>query len=104
MRPTILEMLKETKYYNIILNCTPDISHTEQITLIVYFVFIDSKYKKSKIKIHEHFLGFLLVERSTRISLSDILIQRLRDLDIPIQNMRGQVYDNGANMKGKHSN
>lgn len=103
MKSKILEMIKEAKYYSIILDCTPDVSHTEQMTLIVRFVLIDLKNKESNVKIHEHFLGFIPVESSTGMSLSDILIQRLRDLDIPIQNMRGQGYDNGANMKGKHS-
>lgn len=36
------------------------------------------------------------------MGLFDIIIQQLKDLGIPIENMRGQGYDNGANMKGKH--
>lgn len=63
----------------------------------------DLRRTRRNVKIYEYFLGFLPVESSTGMNLSDILIQRLRDLDILIQNMRGQGYDNGANMKGKHS-
>ncbi|XP_025409287.1 zinc finger MYM-type protein 1-like [Sipha flava] len=37
------------------------------------------------------------------MGLSDIIIQQLKDLGIPIKNMRGQGYDNGANMKRKRS-
>ncbi|XP_060855578.1 uncharacterized protein LOC132933285 [Metopolophium dirhodum] len=92
-------MIKEAKYYSIILDCTPDVSHTEQMTLIVRSVLIDLKNKESNVNIHEHFPGFIPVESSTGMSLSDILIQRLRDLDILIQNLRSQGYDNGANMK-----
>jgi len=87
MKSKILEMIKEAKHYSIILDCTPDVSYTEQMTLIVRFVLIDLKNEESIVKIHEHFLGFIPVESSTGMSLSDILIQRLRDLDIPIQNM-----------------
>ncbi|XP_025190428.1 LOW QUALITY PROTEIN: piggyBac transposable element-derived protein 1-like [Melanaphis sacchari] len=80
----ILEMIKEVKYYSINLDCTPDVSYSEQMNLIVRFGLIDLKNKESNVKIHEHFLGFIPVESSTGMSISDILIQQLRDLDIPI--------------------
>lgn len=47
IRTKILEMIKESKYYSIILDCTANVSRTEQMTLIVHFVFIDLKNKRS---------------------------------------------------------
>lgn len=35
--------------------------------------------------------------------MTDVLIKKLRELDIDIMDMRGQGYDNGSNMRGKHS-
>lgn len=99
----ILNIVKKSKYYSIILDCTPDLSHVEQMTIIIRFVFVESSKKESNVTICEHFLGFIPAESSTGMGLSDIIIQQLKDLGIPTENMRGQGYDNRANMKGKHS-
>lgn len=103
IKKRILDMLKKAKYYSIILDCTPDLSHTEQMTMIIRFVFVEPSKKEASVTICEHFLGFLSVENSTGMSLSDVILLQLTNMEIPIENMRGQGYDNGANMKGKHS-
>lgn len=47
-------------------------------------------------------MGFLLVEKTTGSTLTDLVLNELDKLGIPLLNCRGQGYDNGANMKGKH--
>ncbi|KAG1973804.1 zinc finger MYM-type protein 1-like isoform X2 [Pimephales promelas] len=89
--------IKDSKYYSIILDCTPDVSHHEQMSVVVRTVTLG---KTPEIK--EHFLGFLIAPESTGLGLSTQILNRLDELNIPFQDCRGQSYDNGANMKGKN--
>nr|XP_043615798.1 zinc finger MYM-type protein 1-like [Erigeron canadensis] len=45
---------------------------------------------------------FLNVNDTTGKGLFDITLEELKSLGLDIDDMRGQGYDNGANMKGKH--
>ena len=49
-----------------------------------------------------HFLGFVNVEVTTGLNLCTVILDKLNELKIPFEDCRGQAYDNGANMKGKH--
>nr|XP_016850957.1 PREDICTED: zinc finger MYM-type protein 1-like [Anolis carolinensis] len=95
----ILQQLHEATYYSIILDCTPDISNTEQMTLVVRFVKCEANEDAS---IKEHFLGFVPVANPSGEGLTEILLKELEARHIPLKNMRGQGYDNGSAMKGKH--
>lgn len=94
---TIVTQVRDSKYFSIILDCTPDISHQEQMSIILRSVAL-----KGQPEIKEHFLGFVNVEATTGLSLSTVTLDKLTDLKIPFDNCRGQADDNGANMKGKH--
>lgn len=92
----ILEHVRKAKYFSIILDCTPDASHQEQMTVMIRIVNL------SPVEISEYFVGFLHVESSKGEDLAEACLQRLQQLQIPFQNCRGQGYDNGSNMKGCH--
>ena len=55
------------------------------------------------VAVHERFIKFLPVESTTRQDLCDVLVNELENLELNVQNIRGQGYDNSANMKGVHS-
>ncbi|XP_065672123.1 uncharacterized protein LOC136089950 [Hydra vulgaris] len=92
----ISKVLKST-YYSIIADCTPDVSHKEQLSLTIRIVNI-SEYP---IKINKHFHGFFNVKDTTGLGLTEIIIGALKDFGLNKSFCRGQGYDNGANMKGK---
>nr|CAI5833787.1 unnamed protein product [Callosobruchus analis] len=96
----ILSAVSNAKYFSIVLDYTPDVSHVEQMTIIVRFVSI-LKDKKS-CEVREHFLGFIPVLDTTGAGLTEATLEKLKDLSLPIENLRGQGYDNGSNMKGKN--
>lgn len=52
-------------------------------------------------QVKEHVIGFLAVEETTGESLSDLILKRLKELQIAFDDCRGQSYDNGMNMRGK---
>lgn len=94
----ILKCLRTAKYYSIILDESPDASHVEQLTFIIRFVHCSS----NEVEMREHFMGFFKVLNTTGKGLFNFLKEILSELEIDLHDMRGQGYDNGANMSGKH--
>ena len=97
----ILNKVRESKYFSVILDCTPDVSHTELITVILRHVYLNNTNKK--VEVCEHFIGFCPITSSTGEGLLNFVLNLFSQLNVDIQNMRGQGYDNGSNMRGKHN-
>jgi hypothetical protein len=97
VKENIIEKVREAKYFSIILDCIPDASHQEQISLILKCV----NNSENPIKVEEHFLEFITVDDTTGECLFNDMIGLIKKLDLNIDDIRGQEYDNGSNMKGK---
>ncbi|GJR12528.1 zinc finger MYM-type protein 1 [Tanacetum coccineum] len=68
------------------------------MSLILRYVNISS----TCVTIEESFLGFLNVDETIGKILFNVTLDELKSLDLGIDDVRGQGYDNGSNMKGKH--
>lgn len=86
-----------SRYYSIILDCTPDISHQEQMSVILRTVTLEDTPEGK-----EHFIGFLVATETTGQGLANLIQEKLENLSIPFAGCRGQSYDNGSNMKGNN--
>lgn len=63
IRHAIINVLKVSKHFSILLDSTPDLSHPDQLTVLVIFFLLNNKSKR--IEIREHFLGFISISDST---------------------------------------
>ncbi|KAF0714845.1 zinc finger MYM-type protein 1-like, partial [Aphis craccivora] len=95
----ILTKIQQSKYYAVIMDSTPDISHKEQVSIVIRTVIMDSDEEPS---IKEYFLNFIEVKSTTGLNLSSVLIKELSENGLQLSNCRGQAYDNGANMVGQY--
>uniref|UniRef100_G3NC70 HAT C-terminal dimerisation domain-containing protein n=1 Tax=Gasterosteus aculeatus TaxID=69293 RepID=G3NC70_GASAC len=93
----IVDDIKQAKFFSVILDCTPYISHIEQLSVVIRVVSL-----MEKPHVMEYFMGFLEAEESTGQNLASMILTKLKDLGIPFEDCRGQSYDNGANMRGKN--
>uniref|UniRef100_H3ABI6 DUF4371 domain-containing protein n=1 Tax=Latimeria chalumnae TaxID=7897 RepID=H3ABI6_LATCH len=87
MLQKIMTQVKEPKYHSIILDCTPDVSHQEQMSVIIRIVAVD---RKPEIK---HFLGFLVMHETTGLSLSNAILEKFEELNIPFADVAKLSHD-----------
>ena len=96
----VFTQLKQAEYIALILNGIPDISHREQLTVILRFVQCDGE---SGAEVNETLWDNLTVNDSTGKGLLNVFLKRFEQLGLNLHDCRGQCYDNGASMKGKEA-
>jgi hypothetical protein len=80
VKKIIIDKLKLSKYFSVILDCTPDVSHKEHMSLIVRFVDVSH----CDIKVVEHFMEFFIVEDTTGKGFSYLLLAAIEKLGLNI--------------------
>lgn len=92
----ILDDIKKAMYFSISVDSTPDISHVDQLVLII-------RYLNENGEIKERFLGFLPIEAHNAEHLEHVILNTFKEFSVDITKCRGQSYDNAANMSGIYS-
>ena len=92
---SILKDITKAKFFSIIGDEACDSSTKEQLSLVIRFFDIE------KVEIREEFVGFIhCSEGLTGEALSSVILKRLKELGVKINDCRGQGYDGAGAVAG----
>ncbi|CAF4368700.1 unnamed protein product [Rotaria sp. Silwood2] len=91
----ILKHCHRAKYYSIMIDETTDIGCHEQVSLIL-------RYVDDKLNVYEKFIGFERTSAMTGEALYELVVEWLNKLGLKLENLVGQCYDGGSNMRGEY--
>ncbi|XP_065665530.1 zinc finger MYM-type protein 1-like [Hydra vulgaris] len=86
---TIVSSVQSSKYFSVIMDCTPDVSHTEQLSILLRCV----KINQEEVQIEEFFCGFFHITDSTGSGLLETFLNLLAEYNLDLMNCHGQSYD-----------
>lgn len=95
-KEAIATELQRARYFSVIVDSTPDMSHVDQLTFVFRFV-------SEKGKVIERFIGFEPIHSHTGSSLADCVMKMVIDMGLDLSNCRGQAHDKASNMSGKYN-
>lgn len=92
----LVDEVKVAKYFSIIVDSTPDVSHVDQLTFVLRYVLPNGSPV-------ERFLSFIPMHGHGAAEMLQIVMTKLNLHGINIKDCRGQSYDNASNMSGIYS-
>ncbi|XP_018396700.1 PREDICTED: uncharacterized protein LOC108774922, partial [Cyphomyrmex costatus] len=98
VKTKLVNEIKSAKYFGIMFDSTPDISHIDQMSEVIRYVKIENR----KVDVKEVFLGFFPLKGKKASDLSEEILEKLKTDDLDIMMCRSQGYDNAAVMSGVH--
>lgn len=97
LKETILKEIRNAKYFGLSVDSTPDVSHTDQLALIIRYVTEEGNAV-------ERFLQFLPNVGHKGEEIAEAVLDMLNyDYKLKVEDCRGQSYDNASNMSGMYS-
>uniref|UniRef100_A0A1B6L614 DUF4371 domain-containing protein n=1 Tax=Graphocephala atropunctata TaxID=36148 RepID=A0A1B6L614_9HEMI len=94
---TVVDEVKEARYFSLIVDSTPDCSHTDQLAIVLRYV------PQTEPKPVERLIKLLPGISHASAALANSVVGCLESLEINIKNCRGQSYDNASNMSGPYT-
>ncbi|KZS05229.1 Uncharacterized protein APZ42_031658 [Daphnia magna] len=93
----IISEIQEARFFSVSIDSTPDLTHVDQLSMIIRYVSVTSH------EATERLLSFIPIESHTGEYLANIILKFFENQKIDIKNVRGQPYDNAANMSGRYN-
>ena len=94
----ILDEIKQAKYFGILFDSTPDVSHTERLSEVIRNVRLD--YKTGDVAVREVFINFIELDKKGAAGYEETIIEALHGDGLNFLDCRAQMYDNAAVMSG----
>ncbi|GFT59145.1 zinc finger MYM-type protein 1 [Trichonephila clavipes] len=85
----------DTKYYSIVMDSAPDLSHTDQLAIVLRYCF--------RGKVYERCAPLIKISSHIGLYLFNSLQESLETNGLLLDNCRGQSFDNAANMSGQYN-
>ena len=98
VRSQIIAEIKRAKYFGILFDSTPDVSHTEQLSEVIRYVHLD--YETGDVAVREAFINFIELSKKGAAGYEETIIEALNEDDMNFLDCRAQMYDKAAVMSG----
>ncbi|GFX01226.1 zinc finger MYM-type protein 1 [Trichonephila clavipes] len=85
----------DTKYYSIVMDSAPDLDHNDQLAIVLRYCF--------RGKVYERFASLIKISSHTGLYLFNSVQEFLQTNGLLLDNCRGQLFDNAANMSGRYN-
>ena len=92
----ITKQINECLAWSLIVDTTPDLTHTEQLSICLRIVAIDGK-------VTEHLLGCNKTESTTGKSLFEIIVKAFESKGVSLEKLKAQTYDGASNMSRRYN-
>lgn len=92
----IIENVKQVEYFGLIVDSTPDITHTDQLSVVL-------RYVNDTGEPIERFMTFHSIDGHTAEYLSSSIVDLFKNWNLNIKKCVGQSFDNASNMAGKYT-
>ncbi|XP_068225623.1 52 kDa repressor of the inhibitor of the protein kinase-like [Palaemon carinicauda] len=99
VREKLVGDVKESKYYGVMYDSTPDISQQDQHSLVVRYLTV----KQGIISVKETFLGYMNLEGKDAESIEEGIRTGLQSFGLDFDNCRAVCFDNTSAMAGTHT-
>ena len=81
------DKIRKVNYFVIILDSMPDISHTDQMSFICWYIVLEDK----EVEVRESFLGFITEHWKTAYDIQKIILDRLEKEKLDLKNYTDRI-------------